>query len=54
MRAAAAAGPPAGVLTYLNSALSARGAGALPYAEDLKWSVREHIVQLLQARCAAA
>ena len=42
--------PPAGVLSYLNSVLSARGPGALPYADELKWSIREHVVQLVQAR----
>jgi hypothetical protein len=49
------AGSPA-LVNYLNEALSARGPNALPYANDLWWPIREHMVQLLQARacCAAA
>lgn len=43
-------GAPPGVLSYLNGVLSARGAAALPYAEELKWPIREHILQLVQAR----
>jgi hypothetical protein len=38
------------LLSYLNGVLSARGAAALPYAEELKWTIREHVLQLLQAR----
>ena len=50
----AGGGSPA-LVNYLNEALSARGPNALPYANDLWWPIREHVVQLLQARaCCAA
>jgi hypothetical protein len=51
MRAAA---PAPSVLSYLNSVLSSRGPGGLPYAEELKWTIREHVVQLQQARTRIA
>ncbi len=41
------------LLSYLNGVLSSRGAAALPYAEELKWTIREHVLQLLQARVCA-
>ena len=31
---------------YLNSVLQQRGANALPYEEDVKWVVREHLLEL--------
>ena len=40
----------AALVNYLNEALSARGPNALPYANDVWWPIREHVVQLLQAR----
>ena len=44
----------AALVNYLNEALSARGPNALPYANDVWWPIREHVVQLLQARMPAA
>ena len=43
----------AALVNYLNEALSARGPNALPYANDVWWPIREHVVQLLQARSRA-
>jgi len=37
------------MMQFLNSVLSQRGPQALPYVEDDKWSVREHILLLVQA-----
>ena len=59
MRSSGGSGGSPAVLSYLNSALSARGPAALPYVEELKWTIREHVVQLLAVRpywrvCAAA
>ena len=36
------------VVSYLNSVLSQRGQGSLPYAEDAKWTIRQHLLDLLQ------
>ena len=50
MRSSGGSGGSPAVLSYLNSALSARGPAALPYVEELKWTIREHVVQLLAVR----
>ncbi|KAH6777669.1 Ubiquitin-conjugating enzyme/RWD-like protein [Perilla frutescens var. hirtella] len=34
---------------FLNSVLSQRGPAALPYAEDMKWHIRQHLMQLVEA-----
>ncbi|KAG2655238.1 protein ELC-like [Panicum virgatum] len=34
---------------FLNTALSQRGPSALPYAEDVKWLIRNHLVALAEA-----
>ncbi|XP_057976232.1 protein ELC-like [Malania oleifera] len=34
---------------FLNSVLSQRGPSALPYSEDVKWLIRQHILSLNQA-----
>ncbi|KAL6912383.1 hypothetical protein ACP4OV_001188 [Aristida adscensionis] len=34
---------------FLNTALSQRGPAALPYAEDVKWLIRNHLVALAEA-----
>ncbi|CAA7390594.1 unnamed protein product [Spirodela intermedia] len=34
---------------FLSGALSQRGPNALPYAEDVKWLIRQHLVSLLEA-----
>jgi ESCRT-I complex subunit TSG101 len=34
---------------FLNTALSQRGPSALPYAEDVKWLIRNHLVALVEA-----
>uniref|UniRef100_A0A0D3FCI7 UEV domain-containing protein n=1 Tax=Oryza barthii TaxID=65489 RepID=A0A0D3FCI7_9ORYZ len=34
---------------FLNTALSQRGPSALPYAEDVKWLIRNHLVALADA-----
>lgn len=36
------------LVSYLNSVLGARGAGGLPYPDDLRWHVREHVLELSQ------
>jgi len=36
------------VVSYLNSVLSQRGQHALPYAEDAKWTIRQHLLDLLR------
>ncbi|KAJ3672339.1 hypothetical protein LUZ60_007060 [Juncus effusus] len=33
---------------FLNTALSQRGPAALPYAEDVKWLIRNHLVSLVE------
>ncbi|GAQ82072.1 Vacuolar sorting protein/ubiquitin receptor VPS23 [Klebsormidium nitens] len=33
---------------FLNSVLSQRGPNALPYAEDVKWSIRQHLLAVVQ------
>ncbi|CAN6460628.1 unnamed protein product [Victoria cruziana] len=33
---------------FLNGVLSQRGPSALPYSEDLKWYIRQHLVNLVQ------
>ncbi|PRQ38058.1 putative ubiquitin-conjugating enzyme/RWD, steadiness box (SB) domain-containing protein [Rosa chinensis] len=35
--------------TFLNSVLSQRGPSALPYAEELKWLIRQHLVALISS-----
>lgn len=37
------------VQQYLSTALSQRGPAALPYAEDAKWLIRQHLVALAEA-----
>ncbi|CAL9115372.1 unnamed protein product [Musa textilis] len=37
------------VQQYLSTALSQRGPAALPYAEDAKWLIRQHLVVLAEA-----
>ncbi|XP_078427748.1 protein ELC-like [Wolffia australiana] len=34
---------------FLSGALSQRGPNALPYAEDVKWLIRQHLISLLEA-----
>ncbi|KAL1542166.1 protein ELC-like [Salvia divinorum] len=34
---------------FLNAALSQRGAAALPYSEEMKWHIRQHLMQLVEA-----
>ncbi|KAG6416070.1 hypothetical protein SASPL_123493 [Salvia splendens] len=34
---------------FLNSVLSQRGPAALPYAEDMKWHIRQHLMHLVEA-----
>ncbi|KZV34996.1 protein with unknown function [Dorcoceras hygrometricum] len=34
---------------FLNSVLSQRGPSALPYAEDMKWHIRQHLLHLTEA-----
>ncbi|XP_051121401.1 protein ELC-like isoform X2 [Andrographis paniculata] len=34
---------------FLNSVLSQRGPSALPYAEDMKWHIRQHLLYLTEA-----
>ncbi|MQL93347.1 hypothetical protein Taro_025996 [Colocasia esculenta] len=34
---------------FLSSALSQRGPNALPYAEDAKWLIRQHLISLVEA-----
>ncbi|VFQ85252.1 unnamed protein product [Cuscuta campestris] len=34
---------------FLNSVLSQRGPEALPYSEDLKWLIRQHLLALIEA-----
>ncbi|KAL2248824.1 protein ELC-like [Sesamum indicum] len=34
---------------FLNSVLSQRGPAALPYAEDMKWHIRQHLLYLTEA-----
>ncbi|PKU76349.1 protein ELC-like [Dendrobium catenatum] len=46
--------PPAGssaidALQFLSTALSQRGPYALPYAEETKWLIRQHLVSLIEA-----
>jgi hypothetical protein len=41
------------LLAFLNGVLAARGSQALPYKEDLKWNIRDHLMQLISARCPA-
>ncbi|RLN08050.1 uncharacterized protein C2845_PM11G20820 [Panicum miliaceum] len=52
-RSPPAAPPSAGGAQYaqqfLNTALSQRGPSALPYAEDVKWLIRNHLVALAEA-----
>ncbi|WOL05305.1 hypothetical protein Cni_G14033 [Canna indica] len=48
----APAPPPPGtqhVQQFLTTALSQRGPAALPYAEDVKWHIRQHLVALTEA-----
>ncbi|CAA0809435.1 Protein ELC [Striga hermonthica] len=33
---------------FLNSVLSQRGPAALPYAEDMKWHIRQHLMHLIE------
>ncbi|KAJ7568205.1 hypothetical protein O6H91_01G023200 [Diphasiastrum complanatum] len=35
-------------MQFLNSVLSQRGPNALPYEEDVKWSIRQHMVTVIQ------
>lgn len=43
-------GPPLGqALEYISSVLSQRGPQAVPYAERSKWTIREHLSDLLKA-----
>ncbi|XP_061992156.1 protein ELC-like [Rosa rugosa] len=35
--------------TFLNSVLSQRGPSALPYAEDIKWHIRQHLLALISS-----
>ncbi|XP_020582522.1 protein ELC-like [Phalaenopsis equestris] len=37
------------VLQFLSNALSQRGPSALPYAEETKWLIRQHLVSLIEA-----
>jgi hypothetical protein len=42
-------GPPVGqALEFLSQVLSQRGPQAVPYAENVKWSIREHMSDLLK------
>ncbi|XP_047980444.1 protein ELC-like [Salvia hispanica] len=34
---------------FLNTALSQRGPAALPYAEETKWRIRQHLMQLVES-----
>jgi len=44
-------GPPVGqALEFLSQVLSQRGPQAVPYAENVKWSIREHMSDLLKVR----
>lgn len=47
-------GPPVGqALEFLSQVLSQRGPQAVPYAENTKWSIREHMSDLLKVRAGA-
>jgi hypothetical protein len=42
-------GPPVGqALEFLSQVLSQRGPQAVPYAENVKWNIREHLSDLLK------
>ncbi|KAI8467154.1 MAG: UEV domain-containing protein, partial [Monoraphidium minutum] len=48
-RACADMGPPVGqALEFLSQTLSQRGPQAVPYAENVKWNIREHMSELLK------
>lgn len=40
----------ASLFDFLNHVLSQRGHGSLPYADDLRYVVREHVLELVQVR----
>ena len=43
--------PPVGqAMEFLSKVLSERGPQAVPYAENTKWAIREHMSELLKVR----
>jgi hypothetical protein len=48
-------GPPLGqALEYISQVLSQRGPQAVPYEEKFKWTIREHLSELLKVTVFAA
>ncbi len=42
-------GPPVGqAMEFLSQVLSQRGPDAVPYQENVKWTIREHLSELIK------